>query len=77
VADAEGAARDRVDGGDVGAAVVGDQPLNGDAVGGVVSHGSPQEPNSGGGFLVGEDLDVGQAGSVVDRARERCGVWGR
>ena len=67
VADAEGAAGDGVDRGAVGGAVVGDQPLDGDAVAGVVRDRAAQEPDRGGGLLVGEDLDVGQAGGVVDR----------
>ena len=64
----ERAAGDRVDGGAVGRAVVGDQPLDGDAVG-WRSSATARRRNAdrGGGLLVGEDLDVGQAGGVVDR----------
>src|SRR5213080_4004472 len=67
MADAEHAAGERVDGRDVGAAVVGDQLLDGDAVAGEVSHRSAQEADRGGRLLVVEDFDVGQAGGVVDR----------
>src|SRR4051794_6798053 len=66
VADAEGAARDGVDGGAVGRAVVGDQPLDGDAVAAVERDRAAQEADRGRGLLVAEDLDIGQASAVVD-----------
>src|SRR5436305_3318056 len=67
VADLESAARDRVDGGTVRRAVVGDQPLDRDPHRAVVRDGTTKESDSGGGLLVGENFDVGQAGCVVDR----------
>ena len=67
MADAESSARDRVHGRAVGATVVGDQPLGGDAIAGKVRDGAMKESDGGDRFLVGEDLDVGQAGGVVDR----------
>jgi hypothetical protein len=51
----------------VGVAVVGQQPLDGDAVAGVEGHRSAQEADGGGRRLVGQLLDVGQAAVVVDR----------
>ena len=73
----------------VGGAVVGHHALDLDAVGGVEGDRAAQERDRGRGLLVGEDLDVGQAGGVVDadvhelpaarcRARRRVarrGVW--
>ena len=61
------AASDRVDRGAVGGAVVGDQPLDGDAVARVERDRAVEERDDGGGLLVGEHLGVGQAGAVVDR----------
>ncbi len=66
MADPERAAGDRAHGGSVGAAVVGDQSLGGDAVVGEVLNGAAQKGDGGGRFLVGENFDVGQAGGVVD-----------
>ncbi len=40
--------------------------MPGDAEGGEVGGGAPQEPGAGGGFLVGVDFGVGQSGVVVD-----------
>ena len=51
----------------VGAAVVGDELLDGDAVAAVELDRAAQERDRGGGFLVGEDFGVGQACRVVDR----------
>jgi len=48
------------------AAVVGHDRERGDAVGGEVGPGSLQEPDCGEGLFVVEDLDVGEAGGVVD-----------
>src|SRR4051794_41279115 len=66
VADPVGAAGDGVHRGAVGGAVVGDQAFDGDAVALVERDGAAQKADRGGGFLVGEDFDVGQAGAVVD-----------
>src|SRR5215212_1919852 len=66
VADADGAAGDRVDGGAVGRAVVGDHALDGDAVAAIEANGASQEGRGGGGAFVGEDFGVGQAGAVID-----------
>jgi hypothetical protein len=66
VFDAQRAAGDGVQGGAIAGAVVAHYALNGDAVAGVERDSSSQEADGGGGFLVGEDLDVGQAGGVVD-----------
>ena len=43
------------------------QLLDGDAVAAVERASAAQEPDRGGGLLVGEDFGVGQAGGVVDR----------
>src|SRR3954453_21599941 len=67
VADAQRATGNRVHGRAVGRAVVGDQLLDGDAVAREVLDGAAQEADGGDRLLVGEDLDVGQAGGVVDR----------
>ena len=56
----------RVNGRAVGGAVVGDHALDGDAVAAVERDGAAQERDCGGGLLVAEDFDVGQAGAVVD-----------
>jgi hypothetical protein len=53
VADAEGFAGDGVDGGAVAGAVVGDQPLDADAVAAVKGDRAVEEADRGGGFLVG------------------------
>ncbi len=66
VADAERAAGDCVHDRDVGAAVVGEDPLNGDAVAGEEGERSAEEADCGCGLLVGEDLGVGEAAVVVD-----------
>ena len=51
---------------DVGGAVVGHDSFNGDAVGGEPGDGPIEERDAGGCFLVGQDLDVGDAaGDVV------------
>ena len=51
---------------DVGGAVVGHDSFNGDAVGGELGDGPIEERDAGGCFLVGQDLDVGDAvGDVV------------
>jgi hypothetical protein len=51
----------------VAAAVVGQDPLDLDAVPLVVGDGATQESGSGGGFLVAEDLGIGEAAVIVDR----------
>src|SRR5688572_13712671 len=65
VADAERAAGERVDGGAVGGAVVGEHALDADAVAGVVGDGSVEEADRGCGFLVCEHFGVGEAAVVV------------
>jgi hypothetical protein len=67
MADTQGAAGDRVDRGAVGAAVVGQHLLHGEAVACVERDSTPEEGDDGASFLVGEDLGVGQAGAVIDR----------
>jgi hypothetical protein len=67
VADLEGAVGGGVDRGAVGAAVVGQDPLNGDAVAGVERDGTSEKADDGAPVLIGEDLGVGQAGAVIDR----------
>ena len=64
--DAECAAGERVDGGAVGGAVVGEEPLDADAVAAVEGDGAAEEADRGCGFLVGEDLGVGEPAVVVD-----------
>src|SRR5919202_750061 len=66
VADAHCAAGDRVDRRAVGRAVVGDQPLDGDAVTREESDRAVHEADGGGRLLVCEDFGVGQSGAVVD-----------
>src|SRR6059058_3660561 len=66
VADAERAAGDRVQGGDVGRAVVSHDALDDDAVALEELQRSPQKADRGRGLLVAQDLGVGQAGGVVD-----------
>ena len=63
MADAVGAACDRVDGG----AVVGEELLDGDAVAVIELDRAVQEANGGRRFLVRENLGVGQTRGVVDR----------
>src|SRR5271169_21457 len=66
MADAEGLAGERVDGGEVGGAVVGEQPFDLDAVA-VVKHDSAlQKRDRGCGLLVAEDFGVGETAVVVD-----------
>ena len=55
-----------MDGGAVCASVVGEQLLDGDPVAGIESERSLEKPDRGGGFLIGENLGVGQASAVVD-----------
>src|SRR3954454_23156695 len=66
VADPQSAAGERVERGDVGAAVVGQDPLDLDPVAAVVGEGAAQEADRGRGFLVCEYLGVGEAAVVVD-----------
>jgi hypothetical protein len=66
VEDAELSAGDRVRDREVGAAVVGEDPLDGDAVAAVERERAAEEADSGGCFLVCEDLGVGEAAVVVD-----------
>ena len=66
MADAQGAAGDRVHGGDVGRAVVGQHALDRDAVAGVEGDRATQKPDGRCGPLVVEDLGVGQARGIVD-----------
>src|ERR1700743_1104944 len=66
VADAARAAGDAVHGRDVGAAVVGDESLDLDAVAGVERCRSSEKSHGRDGLFVGEDLDVGQPGRIVD-----------
>jgi hypothetical protein len=65
VADAEGLARDGVDGGAIGGAVVGEEALDGDAVAAVKGDGAVEEADRGCRLFVGEDLGVGEAAVVV------------
>jgi hypothetical protein len=55
-----------VDGRDVGRSVVGHHALDGDRVAGVERDRASQKRDRAAGLLVGEDLDVGQAGGVID-----------
>src|SRR3954447_13172422 len=66
VTDAERAAGEGVDRRAVGRAVIRQQALDGDAVGGIEGDRALEEPDRGRGLLVGEDFDVGQPGGVVD-----------
>ena len=66
MADAQCAAGEGVDGGAVAGAVVGHHGLDVDAVADVEGDRPLQETDGGGGLLVVEDFDVGQAGGVVD-----------
>jgi hypothetical protein len=47
--------------------VVGHQPLDGDAVGGVEGGGAAEKPGAGGSLFVVEDLGAGRPGVVIDR----------
>jgi hypothetical protein len=66
VAEAKLAAAKRVDRRAVGGAVVGEDAFDVDAVAAVVGDGALEEADRGGGFLVCEDLGVGEAAVVVD-----------
>jgi len=66
VTDAECSAGERVERGSVAAAVVGEQPLDGDAVPLVEGDGSTEEADDRGRALVGEDFGIGEAAVVVD-----------
>jgi hypothetical protein len=66
LADAQRATGDRVHGGAVSRAVVGQQLLDGHAIAGEERDGAPEKDDRGARLLVGEDLGVGQAGGVVD-----------
>jgi len=66
VADAELAAGERVDLGHVAGAVVGEDRLDGYAVAGKEHARSVQEGGRGCGFLIVEDLGVGESAVVVD-----------
>ncbi|KWU67907.1 hypothetical protein AWW71_29450, partial [Bacillus cereus] len=52
--------------GDVGAAVVGEHPFDGDAAFGEPGDRALQDPDRGDGFLIGADRGVGEPGVVVD-----------
>ncbi len=67
VVDPEPFDRGGVDFGAVAGAVVGHDALHVDAMLGEPGDRSFQERDAGGAFLVGEDLDVGEAAGVVDR----------
>src|SRR5438876_3705892 len=67
VADAERAAGKRVERGDVGGPVVGQQALDRDPVAGVVGARSAQEANRRLRLLVGQHLGIGEPAVVVDR----------
>src|SRR5215218_4063506 len=66
VADAERAAGEGVDRRAITGAVVGHHGLDGDAVAGVERDRALQESDGRGRLLIGEDLDVGQPGRVID-----------
>jgi hypothetical protein len=55
-----------MDDGDVGAAVVGEQPLDVDAVVAVVRERAAEEADGCGGAFVGQHFGVGEAAVVVD-----------
>ena len=67
VADAEVPAGERVHGGAVGGAVVGEHALDRDAVAGEEGERAREEADGGGRFLVGQDFGVGESAVVVDR----------
>ena len=54
----------------IGTAVVGHDPLDRDAVAGEPGEGPLEKGDGGGLALVGQDLGIGQARSVVDRDME-------
>ena len=66
VADAEASTSERVDRRDVGAAVVGEDTLDRDAVAGEELDRPGEEADRGRGFLIVEDLGVGEAAVIVD-----------
>src|SRR5947209_8793768 len=66
MADAEPPTGERVDGGAVGRAVVGDEPLDGDPVAAVKGDGAAQEGDRSCRFLIAEHLGVGETAVVVD-----------
>src|SRR6266566_3446787 len=66
VADAKGFAGDGMDGGAVAGAVVRNQPLDADAVAAVKDNGAVEEADRSDGFLIGQDLGVGESAVVVD-----------
>src|ERR1039458_9895701 len=77
VADPEGAAGGSVDRGAVGAAVIGQDPLDGDAVAGVEGDSTSEKADDGASALIGQDFGVGQAGAVIDsdvHALPACGL---
>ncbi len=63
---AERAAGQRVNCRAVRRAIVGQHPLNADAVAGKERQRAPQEARGGGRLFVGQDLGVGEAGGVID-----------
>ena len=67
MADAERATCDRVNDGDVGRPVVGEQLIDLDAVAAVERSGAAQECDCAGGLLVWKHLGVSQAAAIVDR----------
>src|ERR1051326_9345433 len=52
--------------GTVTVTVVGQQAANGNAQAGVISHGGPQESDSASSVKVGQNLDKGDAGVVIN-----------
>ncbi len=64
--DPESAARDGVDGADVGGAVVGEDAFDGDPVAAEEAQGTDEEPGGRDCFLVAQDLGVGESAVVVD-----------
>jgi hypothetical protein len=80
VAQARRAASERVHRGPVGAAVVGHHALDAHAVGGEEPQRATQERDRRHRLLVGEHLDVGQPGGVIDGdvdvfpSRPSCGA---
>ena len=66
VPDPKRSTSERVDGRAVGGGVVGHHPLDADAVGGEVGDRSSEEADSGDRTLIGEHLDVGKSGCIVD-----------
>src|ERR1700722_4224572 len=67
MADPERAACSSVGEGDVRAAVVGEELLDLDPVPAVERPRAPEETDGCAGFLVCEDLGVGETGAIVDR----------